>query len=336
MILVTGGTGLVGAHLLYQLTKRNEKIRAIYRNKQKVEALKSILFFDENEALFHKIEWVEADITNIPSLIEAFNDISYVYHCAGFISFDPKKFKKLKSINIEGTAHIVNLCIKNKIKKLCYVSSIAAIGKDSSTPIITEETEWNSEIENDVYAITKHGAEMEVWRGSQEGLNSIIINPGIILAAGFWKSASGSIFTKVKNKLPFYPQGKTGFVDVLDVVEIMIKLMDSNYTNQRYIVISENVSYKKLLYSIAESLNVSPPKLELKPWLLKIFWRLDWLKNTLFKTERILTRITAKNRSLNHDYSNKKIKKDLNFTFIPIKESITDISKELKDFSSLN
>lgn len=331
MILVTGGTGLVGAHLLYHLTKKGEKVRAIYRNIEKVEALKNILFFEKDEVLFDQIDWVEADVTNIPSLIEAFYGIDYVYHCAGFISFDPRKFKQLKSINIEGTANIVNLCIKNNIKKLCHVSSIAAIGKNINDLIITEETEWNSEIENDVYAITKYGAEMEVWRGTQEGLNSVIVNPGIILAAGFWESASGSIFTKVKNGLPFYPQGKNGFVDIIDVINIMVKLMNSNYTNQRYIIVAENLTYKKVLYSIAENLNVSPPKIELKPWLLKIFWRLDWLKNMLFKTERLLTRITARNRSLNYDYSSEKVKKDLNYTFIPLNKSIVSICSKMKN-----
>ena len=166
-------------------------------------------------------------------------DIDYVYHCAALISFDTKDYYKLRKINIEGTANIVNLCITHKVKKLCYVSSIAALGNTLDQSIITEETHWNTEADNSVYAISKYGAEIEVWRGAQEGLNSVIVNPGVILGPGFWHSGSGVLFKKVYKGLSHYVTGTTGYVDVIDVVEIMTQLIHSDINNQRYIIVSE-------------------------------------------------------------------------------------------------
>ena len=205
MILVTGSTGLVGAHLLYKLISNNEKVRAIYRNEGKLNNVKKVFstYIDDYKNLFENIDWVKADILDIPSLSKAFKGIDYVYHCAAFVSFEPDKYHLLRRTNIEGTANIVNLCISNSIKKLCYVSSIATIGNELNNNPITEDSVWNPEEEHSVYAITKYGAEMEVWRGTQEGVDAIIVNPGVILGVGktqnYWKTQAinktfGSVF----------------------------------------------------------------------------------------------------------------------------------------------
>jgi nucleoside-diphosphate-sugar epimerase len=146
MVLVTGGTGLVGAHLLLHLIENGETVRAIYRNSSSVEKTKSLFSLYKKESLFENIQWIQADITDTPSLEIAFEDIDYVYHCAALISFDPKDEELIRKINIEGTANIVNFCIAKNIKKLCFVSSIAALGDIAPhEKIITEATEWNPE-----------------------------------------------------------------------------------------------------------------------------------------------------------------------------------------------
>ena len=324
MILVTGGTGLVGAHLIYELIKKGENVKAIYRDWLKVEAMKSILFSEEDAILFDKIDWMKADITDVPSLIEAFEDIRYVYHCAANLSFNPKEYQLSKKTNVEGTANIVNLCIANHVEKLCYVSSIATLDeKDNS--LINEETDWNSDANNSIYSITKYGAEMEVWRGSQEGLNVVIVNPGVILGAGFWDSASGKIFTYIKNKFKFYTYGKVGFVDVLDVVKAMIMLTESKIVNQRYILVSENWVYKNFMEVVAQNLNVKPPSKEAKKWQLNLISKLDWLKSFLTGSQRKIVSSNVKSVFKKLEYSNEKITKDLNFTFTPIDQTIASI-----------
>lgn len=324
MILVTGGTGLVGAYLLYKLSQTENNIRATFRTQSKIKKTKHVFsyFTDDVDSLFDKIEWVEADLLDMPNLTAAFKDILKVYHCAALVSFDPNDYYKLRRTNIEGTANIVNLCLTNKIDKLCYVSSIATLGKPTDNNTITESTYWNPEDDNSVYAITKYGAEIEVWRGSQEGLNTVIVNPGIILGGGFWKMGSGSLFRRVHKGMEFYTNGILGYVDVDDVVRGMIKLMESSIKNERYIMVAKNWSFKKFVDNVAENLNVNPPRKEAKPWQLQIAWRLDWLNYFFYRKYRKLTKQMAKRVFTDSHYSSDKIKEDLQFEFKPIEQSI--------------
>lgn len=329
MILVTGGTGLVGSHVLYRLSQTNDRVRAIYRRKHKIESVKKVFSYYTNtvESLFEKIEWVEADITNIPKLEDAFVGITYVYHCAAFVSFEPDKYRALRNINIKGTANIVNLCIANSVKKLIYVSSIAALGHPlNPEEPITEDTPWNTEADHSVYAITKYGAELEVWRGTQEGVDSIIVNPGVVIGPGYWRGgSSGSLFTKVYRNNSYYTKGSTGYVDVFDVTDSMIQLMESLITNDRFILVSENLDIKTFINEIADCLQVSKSKKEAKPWLLNILWRLDWVKHKVLGKRRRLTKHLAKSLVSKSHYDNSKIKTALGYSFKPIKDSISQV-----------
>lgn len=330
MILVTGGTGLVGAHLLYKLASSNKKIRAIYRNENKLTNTKSVFssYIKNYKPLFESIEWVKADIIDIPSLTVAFEGINKVYHCAAFVSFEPDKYLQLRKTNIEGTANIVNLSITNKIEKLCYVSSIATLGDTLNHDPIDEETIWNSEADNSVYAITKYGAEMEVWRGTQEGLNAVIINPGVILGSGIWHYGTGNLFKKAHNGLKYYTEGTVGLISVLDVIDIMIELMGSSIINQRYVLVAENWTYEKFLQSLAKSVNVSPPKKEASTTLLNIVWRLDWLSRKIIGRRRQLTKHLAKSLTTESFYSSAKIKTALNYEFKAIDKTISSVGQE--------
>ncbi len=328
MILITGTTGLVGSHLAIHLLENDEIVRAIYRNKNSIAKTKSLFELYKKLHLFDKIEWIQADINDIPTLEIAFENIEYVYHCAALVSFDPKDEEKLRKINIEGTANIVNFCLAKNIKKLCYVSSIAAFGDLlDHEKIITEETEWNPEKTHSDYAISKYGAEIEVFRAHQEGLNIVIVNPGVILGAGFFESGSGEIFTKVKNGLSFFTEGSTGFVAVDDVVKIMFQLMKSDIQGERFALISENCTYKYLLDTIADSLKVKRPKRKVSKFITNIAWRIDWILSNIFFQKRNLSKDLATSLHSNDIYSNEKIKKILNFEFEKVSVSIKEISK---------
>lgn len=327
MILVTGGTGLIGAHLLYALTRKEKKIRAVYRKGSDIAAVAEVFSGSaEDRARFDSIEWMEADITDVPALSYTFKGITAVYHAAALISFDPADYNRLKKINTEGTANIVNLCLANGVKKLCYVSSVATLGKGVGEEFITEETHWSAESENNVYAITKYGAEMEVWRGSQEGLNVVIVNPGIVLGIppGIrgWNKGSGKLFREVDKGVKYYTHGVTGYVDVADVVAIMTGLMERNVKNERYIVVAENLSYREVLTSVARSLNKKPPEKEAPAWVLQWLWRLDWLRSNLTGSGRKITKLLARTVTAKNRYNSDKIKKELNLEFRPFSETI--------------
>jgi len=328
MILVTGGTGLVGAHLLYQLISNNETVRAIYRTERKLENVKRVFscYTKTYQQLFDKIEWVKADILDIPALDEALTNIDYVYHCAAFVSFEPDKYQLLRHTNIDGTANVVNLCIANSVKKLCYVSSIATVGSPLKDEVITEETHWNPEADNSVYAITKYGAEMEVWRGTQEGLDAVIVNPSVILGAGIWRYGSGSLFKKIHKGIKYYTSGRIGLVSVKDVVDIMVQLLKSDIKNERYILVGENWSYKSFLQNTANALQVEPPYKLAKPWLLQIGWRLDWLKGKLTGKRRRLTKQVTNSLTTKKNYSNTKITTALDFKFENIDAVIFEVA----------
>lgn len=327
MILVTGSTGLVGSHLLYKLVSNNENVRAIYRSEHKLEQVKQVFatYTKDYTTLFDAIEWVQADILDIPSLTEAFKNVTHVYHCAAFVSFEPDKYHLLRKTNIEGTANIVNFCISNTIKKLCYVSSIATLGKATNNELITEETAWNQEDDNSVYAITKYGAEMEVWRGTQEGLNTVIVNPGVILGAGIWKFGTGSLFKKAHKGLKYYTSGTIGLVAVDDVTTVMIALMKSTVINANFVVVAENWTYKQFLQTLALSVNAEEPKKLASPFLLSLAWKLDWLKHILTGKRRQLTKNLTMSLTSETYYSSDKLKTTLNYNFKDVKTTIYEI-----------
>jgi len=332
MILVTGGTGLVGSHLLYYLSQKNNTIRAIFRTEEKREHVKKIFSFytDDVQQYFSKIEWVQADITDTPSLESVFNNVTEVYHCAALVSFNPKDYRKMRQVNIEGTANLINFAIDASVKKFCFVSSIAAVGNSINGKPINEENEWVDSDENHGYAITKYGAEMEVWRGSQEGLNVVIVNPGVILGSGFWNEGSGKMFTQINNGLSFYTEGVTGFVGVKDVVKAMINLMNSNIKNERFILVSENKSFKDVLFGIADNLNKKRPSKKVGKLATAIFWRIDWFLTKLTGKEPLLTKNSAKSAHNTSFYTSKKIIEQLDFKFAPINEVISETCKDFR------
>jgi nucleoside-diphosphate-sugar epimerase len=328
MILVTGGTGLVGAHLLLHLVEQGEIVRAMYRSATSIEKTKNLFSFYNKSHLFEKIEWMVADILDIPSLENAFQNIDFVYHCAALISFDPKDEEVIRKTNIEGTANIVNFCLAYKIKKMLFVSSIAALGDLNATETtISETTEWNPEKPHSDYAISKYGAEMEVWRGQQEGLNVLIVNPGVILGPGFPEQGSGALFSAVAKGMPFYTLGTTGYVAVIDVVEMSVKLMASGIKNERFTLIENNYSFQEILNCIADSLQVKRPRWHATPLLINLFWRVDWFLSNFFFQKRKLSRASAKASYSKTEYANIKIISTLASEFKSVKEYIQFIAQ---------
>lgn len=317
MILVTGGTGLVGAHLLLNLVEKNSKVRAIYRNKKNIKKTEDLFILMNNQHLFSKIEWIESDLNDIPALEEAFTDVTEVYHCAAMVTFTSSENEKMQKINIEGTANMVNLSLAFSVKKFCYISSIATLDETIiGTNLIDESSNWNPNGSHSDYAISKFGGETEVWRAAQEGLNVVIVNPGVIFGTGFPDQGSGEIISKIKAGFPFYTNGKTGIVSVNDVVNCMLLLMNGEFFNNRYILISENISYENLFKTIAKKHNKQINFLEARKWMLEIAWRCDWLLTFIIPNKkRSLTRDLAIASFSKFEYKNALIRETLNYEF---------------------
>lgn len=338
MILVTGGTGLVGAHLLYDLINQGKEVKAIKRNNSNIEITRNIFSYysQEFESLFSKIEWVEADLLDFFSVEDAMKDVDYIYHCAALVSYNPKKHIEMLNVNIEGTANIVNVALRNDVKKLCYVSSIAALGNTIGEELISETTYWKSAKRSSKYSVSKYGAEREVWRGIEEGLNAVIVNPAVILGPGNWNSGSSELFTTVWNGLKFYTNGMTGFVDVRDVSKAMIMLMESDIINQKYLLSSENVNYFDFFEMIAKYLNKDAPKYLATHLMSEIGWRFEKLRGLILNKSPLITRETAKAANTYFRFSNEKIKKEFGFEFIAVETSVKETcEKFLMDKNSV-
>ena len=316
-ILVTGGTGLVGAHLLYYLTKDGYHPIAIKRTNSNILNVKKIFSYysKDSATLFKKITWKECDILDIVTLEDIIKDSVEIYHCAALISFNNNDKNEMINVNTTGTANVIDLALKHNIKRLCYVSSIATLGSNNNLPL-DENCIWDWTNKSG-YAISKHLAEMEVWRGFAEGLSGVIVNPSLIIGPGSWESGIGTIINRSQSGLPFYPPGSCGVIDVKDLTEIMIKLMKTNISNERFIINSDHITYKDLMSIVATSFNKKPPYIRLRPFIMKFFIVLDIIWNTVrgkrielstdavkYTTQEIRLNSKKINDNIKHHYRN--------------------------------
>lgn len=330
MIVVTGGTGLVGAHLLFDLCQKHKYIRALKRQNSDLEQVKKTFFYysDDAENLFQKIEWVDADVTDYFALEDAFKGAKQVYHVAAMVSFHEKDKQKMIEINVKGTANVVNASLHHKIEKLCYVSSIAALGRPDANQEATEETPWKDSNKSSPYSISKYKAELEVWRGKEEGLNIVIVNPSIILGPAKWDSGSAALFSLIWKGLKFYTTGENGYVYVRDVSRAMIELMESDISEQRYTLSAENVNYQKLFSVMAENLGKPLPTIAVKPWMSELSWRLFKISSFFTRKRPSITKNTSRSSMKISRYSNQKIKETLGFKFTSLEEMIRLTAKQ--------
>lgn len=313
MILVTGGSGLLGTALIRELLQQGKKVKAIY-NKTPLQ------YFDNNH-----LQQVPCDILDVISLEEVMHGITHIYHCAGLVSFNKKDVDHLYKINVEGTANIVNAALNAGVKKIVHVSSVAALGRIREKEAIHEKMNWTPETSNSKYGESKYLGEMEVWRGIAEGIDAVIVNPTIILGPGDWNDGSTAIFKSVYNEFPWYANGTTGFVDVRDVVKAMTQLMDSDISSERFIISAHNETYRNLFDAIADAFNKKRPYKEVTPFLAKLVSRLEAIKSSLTGKKPLVTKETAATAMAKVKFDNSKLFKFLhNFEYMPLQQTVTD------------
>ena len=322
MVLVTGATGILGRVLVLELLKKGKKVRAAKRKSSNIEEVKkSWLFYTADaERLFEQIEWVDVDLWDLDSLRAALDGVEEVYHASAKVSFHPKDAQEMLRTNVEGTKNMLYIAEEKQVKKFLFVSSIAVLDEVNENGIIDENSQFNSKEEHSGYAQSKYLAEMEVWRSSAEGMNTIIINPGVIIGTGNWGNSSGELFTTFE-KNPFTFSGGTAYVDVRDVAKIAVELMNKNKFGERYIILSENRKYQDLSDIVRLKLGKSKTKILPKPILNFAYW-LNVLLGWLIPSLKRVTKSNIEAVTSFTPISNEKIKRELNYNFIPINESI--------------
>lgn len=320
-ILVTGATGLVGAHLIIQLTEKGYQVNAIKRENSDLSPVTKLFDYYNNKN-YNSINWINADMLCYQEIEEALDNIEIVYHTAAIVDF--KADKNIVTTNTQGTANIVNACLAKSIKKLCFVSSIASLGKVKENETqITELCEWDDTEKNSKYSLSKYKSELEVWRGIEEGLNAIIVNPSIILGPFDWNKSSCKIFKTIYNGLKYFTKGIKGYVDVRDVCNAMILLTESEIINQKYILNSDNISFETLFKLIAKGFNLKEPNKYLTPQMSGLLWKLAFIFGQSSKFNKSMAK-SAHSDSL---YSSKKIIDALNYKFIDLKSCINNSCK---------
>lgn len=338
MNLVTGGTGLIGSHLLYELITGGKRVRATMRENSKLElVMKLFLWYDaeRGQELFSQIEWIEADVNDVFSLREALQGVSTVYHCAAMVSFLPADRQQMMKVNVNGTANLVNACLEQGIEKFCHCSSISAIGQPDEGKPTVEGLVWKTSSTNSWYSISKYGAEREVWRGSEEGLPVVIVNPTIVIGPGDTARSSAQLYQSVKNGLKFYTKGVTGFVDARDVASAMVQLAESPVVNERFILSSEDLQYRKVFEYFATFAGVKPPKYFAGPFLSAIAWRLEKVRSMITGHKPLITRETARNANHVRLFSSEKIQKMIGFKFRPVEDAAKNTAGFYQKFPEL-
>lgn len=318
MILVTGANGLLGSYLVKELIRRGEHIRGLRRATSDMSLLDGYL---------DRVEWVEGDVRDVYSLEEAMRGIDQVYHVAAMISMQPRDREQMLSVNAEGTANVVNAALSSDIQKLLYVSSVAAFGRpEKAVQLIDENLDVKDSKDNFAYYKSKLYAEREVWRGIAEGLHAVIINPSTILGGGFWNIPPNGIFSHVYSGLPFYTTGVNGFVDVRDVVEVAIRLMNSDIHSEKFIVSAENASFRDVMWMAADAMKVRRPYIQSGKVLGSLAWRFEEVKSLFTRPSAIITHDSVEIGQNDFYYSNDKVSKALDFNFRPLKDTIHDVA----------
>jgi len=311
-VLVTGGTGFLGAYIIQNLVQKGSAVSALRRSNDPP--------FFLPPSITNRVQWIQGDVLDVVSLSEAMEDIDAVIHSAAIVSFTTKDRPQMYQVNIEGTANVINAAIEKNIKRFVHISSVAALGRKINSELVSEDRKWEEDKMNTNYAISKHKAELEVWRGFAEGLQGVILNPSTILGFGDWHQSSCAIFKNAYKEFAWYTNGINGFVGVEDVAEAAVQLLYSGITEKRFIVNSENVSFRELFNFIAEDFDKKKPHREATKFMGSLAWRWEALASFISGKRPLLTRETAKVAHCRTSFDNNALLKALPlFSFTPLK-----------------
>jgi dihydroflavonol-4-reductase len=313
MIAITGANGLLGSFIVRKLIEKKSSFVALKRESSDISLLDDVQ---------EKIHWRTADILNPVQLHEALDSCTHVIHAAAFVSFNPYRADEVIEMNAIGTRHVVNACLEKKITRLVHISSVAALGRQKDQTLIDEENKWVENPYNSVYADSKYRAELEVFRGQEEGLNTVIINPSVILAAADWNRSSAKLFKYVNQGRPFYIDAFLNYVDVRDVASCVYELLMREEQSQRFIVNAGNISFKDFFEKVANHFQTKAPSIKLSKNILKIVSEVETLRSWFARSEPIVTRETARLANTHFLYNNKKIREILNFEFQTIDNTL--------------
>jgi nucleoside-diphosphate-sugar epimerase len=315
IILVTGATGFLGSYLLKELIEQGYRVRALCRTQKPLPWI--------SDQILEAVEWVEGDVLDVVSLDDAMKEVDAVIHSAAVVSFHPKERKRMYQVNVDGTANVVNLALENGVRRFIHISSVAALGRTEKAAWVNEESKWEDNPVQTHYARSKFKAELHVWRGMAEGLEGLILNPSTILGYGDWNSGSCGLFKQIHDGFPWYTEGVNGFVDVEDVARTIRLALESDLTEQRYLICAENWRFKDLQQAMADGFGVKGPNRKATPFLLGLAWRLAAIKGWITGKHELLSKESARVGVSQTQFDNNKFLSAFpQFSYKPLRQTI--------------
>ncbi len=335
MILVTGGTGMLGSYLLYHLLQKGEKVVALKRKSSQFDVTKTVFSFLSNhpDKDFNSIEWLDADLFNYYELLDLTEGVRDIYHCAAIINYSSKNPDEQIINNREITRNLVNVALERQVERFCHISSIAALGGTSDGTPVTEQVIWETSKRHTHYSVSKYESEMEVWRAISEGLNATIVNPSVILGAGDWNRGSANLIKKIADGFKYYTLGSTGFVDARDVVSICYQLMHTPQAfGQSFILNADNLKYQKLFQYICDAAQQKPPYIYASPFITNMVWRYEKWKSFLLRRTPILTKESSETAHKQLAYSSEKLHQYIDFEYTKVQKTLKDLIEFYRTF----
>lgn len=324
---VTGATGFLGAHLVCALLQKGYNVKALKRPNSSLTTFDFIagLYFGHGTHKYSDhLAWADGDLNHYDEIESLIEPGMFVFHCAAMVSFRDSDKKQMLEVNIKGTENIVNACIAVRCRKLIYASSTAAIGKAADEAFTDESDWWDEKDRPSGYSISKYYAELEVWRGTEEGLAAVIVNPPLIIGPGDWKKNTGKFFSNAFRNFPFYTEGHHSFVYVKDVADVMIRLAESDLNAERYLLVSENLPLKQFMDMVARNFQKRSPWIKINRFIAGIAWRILGVWSFITGKEPMITRESTESSFKKVYFSNQKITRALNYQFTPMQQAVRE------------
>jgi dihydroflavonol-4-reductase len=257
--LVTGGTGFIGANLVEGLNEAGYTARILRRESSSLEALEGLAY-----------EEAVGDILDIASLAPAMEGCEWVFHVAAVSDYWRKGVDWLYKVNVEGTKQVLEAARKAGVRRLVYTSSVAALGVPPDGELLDETHTFNLKPKEFWYGHSKHLAEQAVQAAVEDGLDAVIVNPGIVIGPRDVNKISGSIVIEVvRGLVRFYLPGGANYVAVEDVVAGHIAAAERGRVGERYILGGENLSHREAIDTIVEVTGAPRPLFSFPRWAIE-------------------------------------------------------------------
>jgi nucleoside-diphosphate-sugar epimerase len=230
-ICVTGGTGFIGGALVRRLLAEGQQVRVLARPSPRAGALAAL-----------GVEVTHGSLSDTVALESAFSSAEIVFHAAAKVSA-PGSREGFFQANVNGTQHVLEACLRQGVRRVVYLSSIAVYGSAREDEIIDEGTPFDERPEGrDFYSQSKIAADrLATSFATNNKLPIAIFRPGVVYGPGkplpiallgFRMGRTNVVFGSTEQRFPL------NYVE--NLVDVLVLSMKSNPESLRdYIIVDD-------------------------------------------------------------------------------------------------